>query len=83
LSDGEGCERFWSSIQSLIPSCRVSTYFNHIYAIDTQIKALDQKSLLGMDTWIQCKWIAVDSKMTEAEEVLSEVYEKGYTEDLL
>lgn len=24
LSDGEGCERFWSSIQGLIPSLRVS-----------------------------------------------------------
>jgi len=52
LSDGEGCERFWSSIQSLISSCHVFTYFNCIYAIDTQIKALDQKSLLGMGTWI-------------------------------
>ncbi len=83
LTDGEGCERFWSSIQSLIPSCRVSTYFNRIYAIDTQIKALDQKSLLGMGSWIQRKWIAMDAKMKEAEEVLLEIYEKGYTEDLL
>jgi hypothetical protein len=83
LTDGEGCERFWSSIQSLIPSCRVSTYFNRIYAIDTQIKALDQKSLLSMGTWIRRKWIAVDTKMKEAEEVLSEVYENGYTEALL
>jgi len=67
----------------LIPSCCVSTYFNHIYAIDTQIKALDQKSLLSMGTWIRCKWIAIDVKTKEAEEVLSEVYENGYTEALL
>jgi len=83
LTDGEGCERFWSSIQSLIPSCRVSTYFNRIYAIDTQIKALDQKSLLSMGTWIRRKWIAVDTKMKEAEEILSEVYENSYTEAFL
>jgi hypothetical protein len=83
LTDGEGCERFWSSIQSLIPSCRVSTYFNRIYAIDTQIKALDQKSLLGLGGWMRRKWIAMMTKMKEAEEVLSEIYEKGYTEAVL
>jgi hypothetical protein len=83
LSDGEGCERVWSSIQSLIPSCRVSTHFNRIYAIDTQIKALDQKSLLGLGGWMRRKWIAMDAKMKEAEEILSEIYEKGYTEAML
>jgi hypothetical protein len=80
LTDGEGCERFWSSIQSLISSCRVSTHFNRIYAINTQIKAIDQKSLLSMGTWMQRKWIAMDTKMKEAEEILSDIYEKGYTE---
>ncbi|KIM39164.1 hypothetical protein M413DRAFT_75240 [Hebeloma cylindrosporum] len=76
LTDGEGCERFWSSIQSLIPSCRVSTYYNRIYTIDTQIKALDQKSLLNMGNWMRCKWLSTDLKMKEAEELLSEVYEE-------
>jgi len=61
----------------------VSTYFNRIYAIDTQIKRLDQKSLLNMGSWMRRKWIAMDVKMKEAEEVLSEIYEKGYTEELL
>ena len=83
LTDGEGCERFWSSIRSLIPSCRVSTYYNRIYAIDTQIKALDQKSLLNMGNWMRRKWITTDMKMKEAEEVLSEVYDEGYTENML
>ncbi|EDQ98102.1 uncharacterized protein LACBIDRAFT_310933 [Laccaria bicolor S238N-H82] len=27
LTDGEGCERFWSSIKLLIPSLRVSGYY--------------------------------------------------------
>ena len=31
LSDGEGCERFWSSIQRLIPSLRVSGVCLHIH----------------------------------------------------
>jgi hypothetical protein len=83
LTDGEGCERFWSSIQSLIPSCRVSTFFNRIYAIDTQIKAIDQKSLLNMGGWMRRKWIAMDIKMKEAGEVLLGIYEKGYTEHQL
>jgi len=83
LTDDEGYERFWSSIRSLILSCYVSIYYNWIYAIDTQIKALDQKSLLNMGNWIRCKWITTDIKIKEAEKVLSEVYDEGYTENML
>ena len=46
LSDGESCEIFWSSIKLLIPSLRVSGYYNRIYTLDTQVKHLDLKSLL-------------------------------------
>ena len=31
LSDGEGCERFWSSIQRLVPSLRVSGVSLHCF----------------------------------------------------
>jgi hypothetical protein len=53
LTDGEGCERFWSSIKPLIPSLRVSTYFNRIYTLDTKVRHLDNKSLLGLGHWLK------------------------------
>src|SRR6202000_1582795 len=40
LSDGEGCERFWSSIKSLIPSLRVSGYYTRVYTLDTKVRHL-------------------------------------------
>ncbi|KAF8964624.1 hypothetical protein BDZ97DRAFT_1904311 [Flammula alnicola] len=73
LTDGEGCEHFWSSIKSLIPSCRVSTYFNRIYTIDTQIKALHEKSLFGMGKWLHRKWIVTKEKKSDSENVLQTV----------
>ncbi|KAF8868724.1 hypothetical protein CPB84DRAFT_1818988 [Gymnopilus junonius] len=36
LTDGEGCECFWSFIKSLIPSLHVSGYHTCIYTIDTK-----------------------------------------------
>ena len=36
-----------------------------------------------MGNWMRCKQITTDMKMKEAEEVLSEVYNEGYPEDML
>ena len=59
LSDGEGCERFWSLIKSLIPICRVSGYFTRLYTIDTQVKHLDESSLLNLGSWLKRKWLTM------------------------
>lgn len=83
LTDGEGCERFWSSIKSLIPSLRVSGYFNRIYSIDTQIKHLDQKSMLSLGKWLQRKWVATHKRKREAKEILMQLQKNDITEDLL
>jgi len=56
LTDGEGCERFWSSIKLLIPSLRVSGYYNRIYTLDTQIKHLDKRSMRDLGLWLRRKW---------------------------
>ena len=53
----KGCEWFWSSIKPLIPSLRVSGYFNHIYTIDAQVRHLDIKSRLGLGTWLKQRWV--------------------------
>ncbi|EDR02003.1 uncharacterized protein LACBIDRAFT_310171 [Laccaria bicolor S238N-H82] len=83
LTDGEGCERFWSSIKLLIPSLRVSGYYTHIYTIDTQVKHLDRKSLMGLGDWLRRKWNAAILQRNEATAVLAELQQKNITEDLL
>ena len=83
LTDGEGCERFWSSIKLLIPSLRVSGYYTRIYTIDTQVKHLDRKSLMGLGDWLRRKWNAAIVRKNEATAVLAELEQKNITEDLL
>ncbi|OAX32627.1 hypothetical protein K503DRAFT_805073, partial [Rhizopogon vinicolor AM-OR11-026] len=45
LSDGEGCEHFWSAIKPLIPSLRVSGYNQHIFVIDEQGHCQEKKAV--------------------------------------
>lgn len=38
LSDGEGCERFWSTLKRLIPSLRISgVHLNHFLCFNILI----------------------------------------------
>ena len=83
LSDGEGCERFWSSIKPLIPSLRVSTYFNRIYTLDTKVRHLDNKSLLGLGHWLKRRWIKTMHRKNEATEVLAELLQAGISQEIL
>ncbi|PPR04745.1 hypothetical protein CVT26_012885, partial [Gymnopilus dilepis] len=83
LSDGEGCERFWSAIKALIPSLRVSGYYTRIYAIDTKVKHLDQTSLIGMGQWLQRKWNITQEKKAKAEAVLELLNQKGVSRTAL
>ncbi|TFK31561.1 hypothetical protein BDQ12DRAFT_701529 [Crucibulum laeve] len=71
LTDGEGCEKFWSAIKLLIPSMYVSGYYHRLYSIDLQIKFLDKKSLLLMGKWMSQKWTQVIKKEKFAIEVLT------------
>jgi len=83
LTDGEGCERFWSSIKLLIPSLRVSGYYNRIYTLDTQVKHLDTKSMLDLGLWLRRKWNNMANKKLEAEEVLDGLLDVGITREYL
>ncbi len=83
LTDGEGCERFWSSIKLLIPSLRVSGYFHRIYTLDTQIKHLDEKSLFGLGKWLNRKWIIVFLRNQDAADILKSVYSEGFMEEII
>ncbi|KAH6886114.1 hypothetical protein BKA70DRAFT_1377276 [Coprinopsis sp. MPI-PUGE-AT-0042] len=72
LSDGEGCERFWSAIQMLIPSLRVSGYHNRILILDFQVEHLRQTSLLQSGKWILRKWDSCSQRITEAKQVAAQ-----------
>ena len=83
LTDGEGCERFWSSIKLLIPSLRVSGYYNRIYTLDTQVKHLDKKSMLDLGLWLRRKWNTTATRKLEAVEMLDGLLDMGITREHL
>ena len=83
LADGEGCERFWSAIKPLIPSLRVSTHFNRLYTLDSKVRHLDNKSLLGLGHWLKHRWVKTMHRRNEATEVLAELQQAGISQDLL
>ncbi|KAI6039182.1 hypothetical protein EDC04DRAFT_2568813 [Pisolithus marmoratus] len=56
LTDGEGCECFWSAIKALIPTLHVSGFHQCLFAIDFQVHHLDMKSLTGLGQWILRRW---------------------------
>ncbi|KAI6043768.1 hypothetical protein EDC04DRAFT_2866198 [Pisolithus marmoratus] len=56
LTDGEGCEHFWSAIKALIPTLHVSGFHQCLFAIDFQVHHLDMKSLTGLGQWILQHW---------------------------
>ncbi|KAI6037646.1 hypothetical protein EDC04DRAFT_2868602 [Pisolithus marmoratus] len=66
LSDGESCERFWSSIKGLIPSLRVSGYHQRLFVIDFQVHHLDMKSLNGLGQWLLRQWNHCQEKKASA-----------------
>jgi hypothetical protein len=80
LTDGEGCERFWSSIKLIIPAMRVSGYYQRLYTIDTQVGFLDNKSLIGLGQWLNRKWFKCQEKKTTMNAILAEV---NISEDVL
>ncbi|EDQ98245.1 uncharacterized protein LACBIDRAFT_306725 [Laccaria bicolor S238N-H82] len=67
LSDGEGCECFWSSIKLIIPSMCVAGFYHHLFTIDTQVKHLEKKSFKVMEKWLQHKWLHCLEKKIGAE----------------
>src|SRR5260221_6810667 len=43
LSDGEGCERFWSELCHLISGLHVTGYHHHLFVLDMQIKRSEER----------------------------------------
>ncbi|KAF6747086.1 hypothetical protein DFP72DRAFT_992656 [Ephemerocybe angulata] len=80
LSDGEGCERFWSAIEFLIPTLRVSGYHQRIFTLDVQVSFLRKQSLALLEHWIKRKFLKCWEKCLAAIEVLGDL---TYSDELL
>ncbi|KAL6303233.1 hypothetical protein BKA93DRAFT_818113 [Sparassis latifolia] len=80
LTDGEGCERFWSAIRKLIPSLRVSGYHQRPFILDTQVKHLDEESMSRLGHWLSRKWSVCQSKKRATIDALQTL---GIEEDVL
>ncbi|KIJ48098.1 hypothetical protein M422DRAFT_248268 [Sphaerobolus stellatus SS14] len=55
LTDGEGCERFWSSLKRLIPSLRVSGRHRRRCMVDRQIHHYKRDNLCNLGNWLRRK----------------------------
>ncbi|KAJ7432427.1 hypothetical protein B0H11DRAFT_2165331 [Mycena galericulata] len=65
-TNGEGCERFWHSISSLIAYLRVTGYHLRLYTIDSQIEHADKMSLGRLASWILRQTAHCEGKLREA-----------------
>ncbi|KAH8115012.1 hypothetical protein DFH11DRAFT_1507975 [Phellopilus nigrolimitatus] len=52
LTDGEGCERFWSSIKHLISTLRISGFYQRLNLIDAQVQFLGNSNLFKLGAWL-------------------------------
>ncbi|KAJ3531227.1 hypothetical protein NMY22_g8250 [Coprinellus aureogranulatus] len=82
LSDGEGCERFWSSIQGLISSLRMSGYHQRLLSLDLQIWFLKDSGLFQLASWLNRKWNACMQRKEHAKATLVRIETDFSTEDL-
>ncbi|KAG1812684.1 hypothetical protein EV424DRAFT_1473565 [Suillus variegatus] len=80
LSDGEGCERLWSSLKQLIPSLRVSGFHQRFFVLDVQIRHLDTKSIQGYGHWLHRRWVHCQMKKNAA---LDSLLDLDVDEDIL
>ncbi|KAF9503957.1 hypothetical protein BS47DRAFT_1401906 [Hydnum rufescens UP504] len=53
LSDGEGCEQFWSELHRLIPGLWVTGYHWCLFILDLQVEHIDDRKRMGMGKWLQ------------------------------
>ena len=66
LSDGEGCERFWSELWRLIPSLRVTGYHQQLFIIDLQVEHIDELKQQGLVKWLHDHTLSANKQEVEA-----------------
>lgn len=70
LSDGEGCERFWSQLKRLIPGLRVTGYHRRLFILDIQAEYITKSKLVTAGQWLKDRVNAAKKRIAEGEEVL-------------
>ncbi|KAF7965004.1 hypothetical protein HWV62_1146 [Athelia sp. TMB] len=70
LSDGEGCERFWSSIRKLIPTLRIS---GRLYTLDLHIQYLTDKAHTLSGAWLARRWASCQTRKANIAKSLHEM----------
>jgi hypothetical protein len=70
LSDGEGCERFWSQLKRLIPGLRVTGYHRRLFILDIQAEHVIKSKLLTAGQWLKDRVNTATKRIAEGEVVL-------------
>ena len=70
LSDGEGCERFWSELCHLISGLHVMGYHCHLFVLDMQIKHITTKKHFQLPRWLKEHLQHAESWLNSATEEL-------------
>jgi len=71
LSDGEGCERFWSQLKRLISGLRVTGYHRRLFILDIQAEYITKSRLVTAGRWLKDRVNAARKRIAEGEDVLS------------
>ncbi|KAF9511782.1 hypothetical protein BS47DRAFT_1363548 [Hydnum rufescens UP504] len=72
LSDGKGCEQFWSELHRLIPGLWVTGYHQRLFILDLQVEHIDEGKHMGMGKWLQGRIDWLQHCLEEAEMKLSD-----------
>src|SRR5258708_37576471 len=70
LSDGEGCERFWSELCHLISGLHVTGYHHCLFVLDMQIKHITTKEHFQLPRWLKEHLQHAESQLNSATEEL-------------
>ncbi|KIJ25089.1 hypothetical protein M422DRAFT_273977 [Sphaerobolus stellatus SS14] len=73
LTDGEGCERFWSNNKRLIPSLRISGRHRRQWILDRQFHHHKKDTLRNLALNIKKKRARAEKKMGEAKAILCKI----------
>ncbi len=70
LSDGEGCERFWSKLCHLISGLHVTGYHHRLFVLDMQIEHITAKKHFQLPRWLKEHLQHAESRLNSATEEL-------------
>lgn len=70
LSDGEGCERFWSALRRLIAVLRVCGFFCRLFLLDRQFAFIDAEGIKKFGKWLARRWRDCMRRLQQSEAVL-------------